>query len=297
MNMVAEPGSSLPPQHSGQYTGPAPYGQPTIFAPNGGGVNIPVDGERDENNNGNRRRRVVRDESGAPQSIGTPAQPTQNATGNFGQQGGMNMGISPQYIQSLISAGIREYLQNANMNNMNNANQNGGAPEPRQNRSRDDEKKYIVLDEKYFRRVELFDGTRQKFRGWSFDLLVAIGQIDDNLAKELKRLLARDLEEKWDPESDSEVDFLLHDKYKGELYGVLCSLTTGEAKNIVKDIVENGFQQDGYKALALLNKRCENKTTASRLNAFLEVIKPNERLRMLEKSSQAYINVNLELWH
>ena len=34
----------------------------------------------------------------------------------------------------------------------------------------------VVLDEKYFRRMEKFEGDPSKFRGWLFDLLVAIGQ-------------------------------------------------------------------------------------------------------------------------
>ena len=64
----------------------------------------------------------------------------------------------------------------------------------------------VVLDEKYFRRVDKFDGDLSKFRGWLFDLLVAIGQIDRDLAVELKTMLKRDLDDKWDPELDADVD-------------------------------------------------------------------------------------------
>ena len=47
----------------------------------------------------------------------------------------------------------------------------------------------VTLDEKYFRRVTAFEGDFAKFRGWLFDLDVAIGQIDKELAGELERLL------------------------------------------------------------------------------------------------------------
>ena len=48
----------------------------------------------------------------------------------------------------------------------------------------------VVLDEKYFRRIKPFDGdAKTSLRTWMFDLLVAIGQLDDQLATELKKLL------------------------------------------------------------------------------------------------------------
>ena len=37
--------------------------------------------------------------------------------------------------------------------------------------------KRVVLDEKYFRRMQLFAGDASKFRGWFFDLKVAVGQV------------------------------------------------------------------------------------------------------------------------
>ncbi len=46
-----------------------------------------------------------------------------------------------------------------------------------------------VLDERLFRRVPLFGGDLSKYRGWFFDLVVAIGTADFGLASELKRLM------------------------------------------------------------------------------------------------------------
>ena len=54
------------------------------------------------------------------------------------------------------------------------------------------DKPYSVLLEKYFRRMIKFEGDSTKFRAWIFDLLVAIGRVDDRLAVALKQLMKRD---------------------------------------------------------------------------------------------------------
>ena len=43
-----------------------------------------------------------------------------------------------------------------------------------QNKREDKKNDYqkVILDEKYFRRMEVFDGDRSRFRGWIFDLTV-----------------------------------------------------------------------------------------------------------------------------
>ena len=58
-----------------------------------------------------------------------------------------------------------------------------------------------------------------------FDLTVAIGQIDMGLAGERDRLVKLDDGDKWKPEEDLGLDAELYEKYKGELYVVLCSVT------------------------------------------------------------------------
>ena len=39
----------------------------------------------------------------------------------------------------------------------------------------------VILEERYFRRMEQFGGDLSRLRGWTFDLLVAIGQVDKGL--------------------------------------------------------------------------------------------------------------------
>jgi hypothetical protein len=97
-----------------------------------------------------------------------------------------------------------------------------------------DDWKRVILDEKYFRRVDKFEGDVTRFRGWMFDVMVAIGQVDNELAKELKGVLSRGLDEKWNPEEDQSIDKRTYEKYTAELYGIVCALTAGEAKNVVR---------------------------------------------------------------
>ena len=122
------------------------------------------------------------------------------------------------------------------------------------------ERKYVILEEKYFRRVDKFDGDVVKFRGWLFDVLVAISQVDDSLGSVLKGIIAKGHDETWDPKTDLTLDQQIHQKFASELYGVIVSLTTGEAKNIVKSVVDVGGYPDGFKAIVLLCHRCDTKT-------------------------------------
>ena len=58
------------------------------------------------------------------------------------------------------------------------------------------------------------------------------------------------------------------------MFGVLCSLTTGEAKGVVKGIVDRGYGQDGFKALVELGRRYDTTTATSLLHSYLEVVNP-----------------------
>ena len=142
-------------------------------------------------------------------------------------------------------------LQSRMQDMENERNSNQGS---QRNETGDDRKERgrVVLDEKYFRRIERFDGDITKFRGWMFDLLVAIGQVNEGLGKDLEELLRRDIEDVqlWDPEDEDEDFQQTYDKFRAELYGIIVSLTVGEAKNVIKGIGDFGRDSyDGYKAL------------------------------------------------
>ena len=149
-----------------------------------------------------------------------------------------------------------------------------------------DQARKVALDEKYFRRIEKFDGDVNKFRGWMFDLLVALGTIDKDLSRELKSLLTRDLgnvtPERWESLNDLDLNQGIYDKYTSELFGVICSWTSGEAKNLVKGIVDAGYGHDGFKGLLILNRRFDVKTSASLLQSYLEVVSPRPIRNVLD---------------
>ena len=69
--------------------------------------------------------------------------------------------------------------------------------------------------------------------GWLFDVLVDLSQVDDSLGSTLKGILAKGHDETWDPNKDITNNKHVYQKYASELYGVIVSLTIGEAKHII----------------------------------------------------------------
>ena len=140
--------------------------------------------------------------------------------------------------------------------------------------------KRVVLDEKYFRRVDKFTGDSAKFRGWYFDLMVNIGQVDRDLSAALEKMVTRwnsgNQKEvaKWDPVLHGEIKDDLYRKYSGELFGVLISLTDGEPKSMLRGLSESGTGSDGFKGLIHLVGRYDRRTQASLLQAYMEVVNP-----------------------
>ena len=63
------------------------------------------------------------------------------------------------------------------------------------------------------------------------------------------------------------MDLGVHEKYKEELFALLVGLTEGDAKSMVKSIVDRGLPQDGFRAIVELNRRYDYKTAASLLQA------------------------------
>ena len=65
-----------------------------------------------------------------------------------------------------------------------------------------------------------------------------------------------------------------HVKYKGELYALIVSLTTGEAKCVVRGISEKGWEADGFLALMMLQAKYDANTAASLMQCVMEVVSP-----------------------
>eukprot|EP00973_Karenia_brevis_P025049 3453419-Karenia_brevis.AAC.1 len=73
-----------------------------------------------------------------------------------------------------------------------------------------DDKRKVVLDEKYFRRIDKYAGDSTQLRMWIFNLKVALGQVDSDLAQEVSKIPMREdasrFPSDWDPANDASVD-------------------------------------------------------------------------------------------
>ena len=47
----------------------------------------------------------------------------------------------------------------------------------------------VVLDEKYFRRCDKFEGTPAKFKSWVFDLVIQLGSVHQELGRGVRAML------------------------------------------------------------------------------------------------------------
>jgi hypothetical protein len=115
---------------------------------------------------------------------------------------------------------------------------------------------------------------------WLFDFLTAVGKVDRTLGQQLGELLRRQTRgenpESWEPPNEDWFDRARYEEYSGELFGVLVSLTQGGAKEILRGMVEKGLGRDGYKALAIFNRRYDSKTAAGLLQSYMEVTNPKQ---------------------
>ena len=53
-----------------------------------------------------------------------------------------------------------------------------------------DKKPGVLLDEKYFRRLNKFTGEANAYRSWLFDLVMVLNQIDSELADQVNKVVA-----------------------------------------------------------------------------------------------------------
>eukprot|EP00973_Karenia_brevis_P082649 11456356-Karenia_brevis.AAC.1 len=56
----------------------------------------------------------------------------------------------------------------------------------------EEKKKRVVLDEKHFRRMDKFTGEVSQFRMWMLNLGVVLGQVDGDLAEEVRKIMSRE---------------------------------------------------------------------------------------------------------
>ena len=132
----------------------------------------------------------------------------------------------------------------------------------------------VMLDEKYFRRLDKFNGDIELHRGWSFDPVMALNQLDSSLSKEINKVLGAcgNEGEKWDHEGRMDPD--IWERYHNELYTVISGLTTGTAKTALKGLYDRDRKMDGFKVLVVFQSRFDIQTVGGMIQAFVEVVKP-----------------------
>ena len=128
------------------------------------------------------------------------------------------------------------------------------------------------LDERYFRRVDKFNG--QNWKEFSFQFRTAVGSAVGKVRSALDEILKAG--------KDPDVTLLFVDiagwqegdteKYGAQLYSVLTSLVTGDAMTIVRGVV-NG---DGWDAWSRLFMRFDPRTPARTLMAMMAVMQPKK---------------------
>ena len=128
------------------------------------------------------------------------------------------------------------------------------------------------LDEKHFRRLEKFDGDRGKYREWLFNLEEVLGRVDTDLGKTVKELLRENIPDPSETQMDSHLDQEMQDNYSSEFYGVICDLTMGEAKKVVRAVSEKYHMQCGFAhvncSICNIWHLNANNTTDSRLSRY-----------------------------
>ena len=148
-----------------------------------------------------------------------------------------------------------------------------------------DERGRALLNRKDFNLVDKFEGSQSKFKSWLFDLITALGSVDQELTRQIKDLLKSRPKivmngNDWEVPNNMDLGDELgegpskHTKYKGELYALIVGLTTGEAKCVVRGISEKGWEADGFLALMMLQARYDANTAASLMQCVMEVVNP-----------------------
>ena len=129
-----------------------------------------------------------------------------------------------------------------------------------------------TLDEKYFRRMDQFSGDATRWKDWNFQFKAAVRSASRTALDAMtwteragEDVKTDDIETQFLDEGDVPIDIL-----SGELYDVLCSITSGEAMTVVRTVED----MSGFMAWRALCKRYSPVTPARALSALVEVMNP-----------------------
>ncbi len=133
----------------------------------------------------------------------------------------------------------------------------------------------MILDEKYFRRMDKFGGKPELWNEWFFNFSTAIGQVGDKaLWDAIEQVVKKDFNNLDVVSMESLVGKDYYDKYSGELFSVLVGLTEGEANSVVRGVCTLTGERCGFTAIKALGERFNPKTPARFLMQLMDILKP-----------------------
>ena len=134
---------------------------------------------------------------------------------------------------------------------------------------------------KYYTRLEKFSSEETGWKEWYYQFGVATGAYDQKTASVMESVESMEMTEVTTEHiktqlEEAEVTWM--DSTQGELFSVLCLLTTGEANVLVRSCED----KNGYAAWKKLYDRFNPKTPASLTAAWREVVRPKKVKDMRE---------------
>ena len=173
--------------------------------------------------------------------------------------------VSMDDIQQLIEAAVRGALQGQQRNQV----QHGGGR----------------LDERYFRRVDKFEGCQSHWKEWSFLFKTQVDSANNDIRNRLDEIQLGGKSPQWDDIFSDDPQEQV-DRWGSELYSVLTSLMSGEALMVVRG-VPNG---NGWEAWSKLFNRYDPKTPARALMSLLGAMNPRKvkDIRELSKAVEEW---------
>ena len=167
------------------------------------------------------------------------------------------MAVTLEQLQAAISAAVATALQ---------ARSDGQASGGGRRRQR-------TILEKDFRRVDKFDGTEKNWKAFEFDFRIAMKAVAPGVVELMDQVALTS--SVVTGERMEEHDGLAYEGMRergAELFEVLCMLTSGGAKLMIREAQDN----DGFAAWQILARTFGRKTLASSLRKYREAVNPTQ---------------------
>lgn len=152
------------------------------------------------------------------------------------------------------------------------------------------ERQKVILEEKHFRRIEKYNGEAGKWQEWLFGVCVAVSGVAAECCLAMEEVVKASGTIKDIVKLEEVVTQTVRGRYGSELFGVLCSLTGGEANVVVRSVIQKGAGYCGFAALCVLSQRFNPKTPARILQYLTTVLNPTpvKDIRLLERAIEEW---------